>query len=243
MVGRSSVAATCAVLAVLASSANASAGGPPAQQGAFTGASSSFFGYLVAIDGDTAVVGAFNDAGGKGEAYVFVRSGTSWAPQATLSANTNGATDGAVGDQFGYTVAISGPLVLVDAPASRTAEGTVYAAERHVVEPPAGAHLLRRRRRRPLAAACFLSGTTAVVGAPDRSPAPREPPTSIPPAPPGVQQQELVGASGDYFGYSVAVSPDTTLVAAGAFGAASQAGRGLRLHPRSHGPRRRPRRC
>jgi hypothetical protein len=59
--------------------APAAAAGSLQPQGGFTGPSGSLYGYSVAIDGDTAVVGAINDNGGNGAAYVLVRSGTNWA--------------------------------------------------------------------------------------------------------------------------------------------------------------------
>ena len=45
------------------------------------------YGYSVALDGDTAVVGArYEDTGGTsaGSVYVFTRSGTSWSQQAKI---------------------------------------------------------------------------------------------------------------------------------------------------------------
>jgi hypothetical protein len=85
---------------------------------------SDFFG-VVAMDGDTVVVGAGgedsnatgingnqsnNSAFDSGAAYVFVRSGTNWAQQAYLKASNTGS-----GDYFGSRVAISGDTVLVGA--------------------------------------------------------------------------------------------------------------------------------
>ncbi|MBS0196230.1 MAG: hypothetical protein JSR77_05680 [Planctomycetes bacterium] len=78
------------------------------------GATSDFFGYSVAIAGDTAIVGAYRDMVGsnadQGSAYVFVRSGTSWTQQAKLT-----AADGARSDLFGCAVAISGDSAIVGA--------------------------------------------------------------------------------------------------------------------------------
>ena len=84
-----------------------------AQLTASDGAASDYFG-AVAISGDTAVVGAnADDVGGnadQGSAYVFVRSGTTWSQQAQLT-----ASDGAAGDRFGYSVAVSGDTAVVGA--------------------------------------------------------------------------------------------------------------------------------
>ncbi len=78
------------------------------------GAAGDQFGYAVALDGDTALVGARADDvgtnGNQGSAYVFTRSGTVWSQQQKLT-----ASDGAVGDQFGYAVALDGATALVGA--------------------------------------------------------------------------------------------------------------------------------
>jgi hypothetical protein len=52
------------------------------------------------------VIGALGDDGrgsDSGSAYVFTRSGSSWTQQAKLT-----ASDGAGGDSFGWSVAVSG---------------------------------------------------------------------------------------------------------------------------------------
>jgi hypothetical protein len=82
------------------------------------------FGYSVAISGDTVVVGAVgedsnatgvdgdqndNTASNAGAAYIFVYSGV-WSQQAYLKASNTEA-----GDNFGYSVAISGDTVVVGA--------------------------------------------------------------------------------------------------------------------------------
>jgi len=69
--------------------------------------------YALSISGDTVAVGAAgNDDDGldSGSAYVFVRTGTTWAQQAKLTAG-----DAAAGDQFGRSVAVSGDTVIVGA--------------------------------------------------------------------------------------------------------------------------------
>jgi hypothetical protein len=76
------------------------------------------FGLSVAVDGDTAIVGAYRaDVGGnadQGAAYVFERDrggADAWRPVATLL-----ALDGAAGDAFGGSVSISANYALVGAP-------------------------------------------------------------------------------------------------------------------------------
>lgn len=75
------------------------------------------FGWSVDIDGDYIVVGApFADIG-KGAAYVFHRlSDDTWDEGFKLVAAHDGSGDRAMGDDFGWSVAISGDHVLVGAP-------------------------------------------------------------------------------------------------------------------------------
>ena len=93
------------------------------------GAMSDQFGSAVAIWGNTAVVGVpYDNIGAKadqGSAYVFTRSGTAWTHQTTLT-----ASDGAAGDVFGYSVAISGDTIVVgavtDTVGTTSKQGSVY---------------------------------------------------------------------------------------------------------------------
>jgi hypothetical protein len=78
------------------------------------GAAKDGFGGNVALSGDTAVIGAmFQDSRGdnSGSAYVFTRSGTTWNQQVKLT-----AADGAKGDAFGQSIALSGDTVVIGAP-------------------------------------------------------------------------------------------------------------------------------
>jgi hypothetical protein len=84
-----------------------------------------WFGWSVAVSGDTMVVGANREASNatgvngdqsnntrnlSGAAYVFVRAGNSWVQQAYLKASNTGG-----GDQFGEFVAISGDTIVIGA--------------------------------------------------------------------------------------------------------------------------------
>ncbi|MEL6390129.1 MAG: FG-GAP repeat protein [Bacteroidota bacterium] len=76
-------------------------------------ASNDLFGWSVSIFGDYAVIGApYDDDSGfdSGSAYVFVRSGSTWTQQAKLA-----ASDAAAGDNFGFSVSISGVYAIVGA--------------------------------------------------------------------------------------------------------------------------------
>ena len=68
-----------------------------------------YFGWSVAISGDTIVVGDPEDAAGS--AYVFVRNGGTWSLQDTLLASDRGTSD-----LFGCSVAISGDTATIGAP-------------------------------------------------------------------------------------------------------------------------------
>ncbi len=85
-----------------------------------------YFGFSVALAGDTAVIGAPREASSAtgingnsgdnsaelaGAVYVFVREGIFWKQQAYLKASNTDA-----GDQFGYAVALSGETLVVSAP-------------------------------------------------------------------------------------------------------------------------------
>ena len=126
------------------------------------------FGTSVALDGDTAVVGATGDddnGSHSGSAYVFFRSGTTWTQQQKLVAN-----DGASQDYFSNSVALDGDIAVIGAPG-------------HYMSPNSGSVYV-----------FFRSGTT------------------------WSQQQKLVagdGAAGDAFGVSVALDGDTAVVGVG----------------------------
>jgi hypothetical protein len=73
-----------------------------------------YFGHAAALDGDTAVIGAYHKSGAgtfSGAAYVFVRTGTTWSEEAKLL-----PADPAAHDWFGWSVAIEGDTALVSAP-------------------------------------------------------------------------------------------------------------------------------
>jgi hypothetical protein len=75
------------------------------------GAAGDNLGESLALDGDTAVVGAYADDLGRGSAYVFIRSGSVWTQQAKLT-----AADGASSDNFGDGVGLDGDTAVIGAP-------------------------------------------------------------------------------------------------------------------------------
>ena len=77
------------------------------------GAPGDWFGYSVALDGETAVIGArlhSNDrtGAGSGAAYVFITESEAWSEKAKLT-----ASDGAANDNFGFSVAVDADTVVV----------------------------------------------------------------------------------------------------------------------------------
>jgi FG-GAP repeat protein len=142
------------------------------------GAGDDFFGFSVAISGDTIVVGAKEDDIGanedQGSAYVFVRPAGGW--RVGTQAAKLVASDGAPNDQFGVSVAISGDDVFVgswnDDNAGLGGPGSVY-----VFTKPAGgwAGVLSQTARLVasdrldgdlLGASVAASGGVLVAGAP-----------------------------------------------------------------------------
>ncbi len=100
-----------------------------------------------------------------GAAYVFVRSGSTWTQQAKLT-----ASDAAAGDQFGYSVSVSGDTAVVGAyagrrPGRRQRLGVRVRAEREHLDPAAEADRVGRGGERLLRLSVSVSGDTAVVGA------------------------------------------------------------------------------
>ncbi|MGD9128483.1 MAG: Ig-like domain-containing protein, partial [Planctomycetia bacterium] len=93
-------------------------------------AAGDYFGYSVSISGTTAIVGAYRDDNGysdNGSAYVFEKTETGWVQMAKLAAN-----DAAAGDDFGYSVSISGTLAMVGAiydDDAGSSSGSVYVFE------------------------------------------------------------------------------------------------------------------
>ena len=84
------------------------------------GADNDEFGYSVAVDGDTVVVGAYQHditddqditSGDAGAAYVFTEVDGVWSELVKLTASVP-----APGDYFGYSVAVDGDVVVVGAP-------------------------------------------------------------------------------------------------------------------------------
>jgi hypothetical protein len=185
-------------------------------------AAGDYFGDLVAISGQTAVVGADGYRKNAGRAYVFAKTGTGWRQVAELK-----GSDTAAGDGFGYSVAISGTTAMVGAPDKAKGTGRAYvftdtatgwrqAAELKGSDTAAGDGV---------GVSVAVSGATAVVGAPGYAKNVGRAYVFTDARTGWRQAAELKGsaaAAGDDLGFSVAVSGTTAVV--GAPGHAKDAG-------------------
>jgi len=181
------------------------------------------FGAAVALDGDTAVVGAYyNDQGRQdaGAAYVFYFDGQSWVEQAKLV-----ASDATAFDYFGYAVSIAEHTIIVGAwgnEARGPNSGAAYIFEydgdtwvqRAKLVPPDGSADDR------FGVAVALSGNIAIVGAyldDERGQDSGSAHVFHRDGENWIWQAKLIapdGAAGDRFGRAVAISGDTVVVGA-----------------------------
>ena len=193
------------------------------------------FGCVVAISGNTALIGArektVGDLEEAGAAYVFVRSGATWKFQQKLVA---GDPEG--GASFGETVALSGNTALIGAPAKTVTvnnatydvAGAVYFFVRSGAKWTQQAELNAPSpgTSNYFGSALALSGTTALVGASGTTVADQT--STDQPAAGAVyvytgsgatwtEQTQLVASdpsANAYFGDAVALSGDTALIGA-----------------------------
>ncbi len=177
------------------------------------GTQNAFFGYSVAISGDTAIVGAYGaivGANSQGAAYVFVRVGGAWIQQQKLV-----AADGSSNDFFGISVAISGETAIVgarfDAPG-----GSAYVFVRN------GTTWTQQQKLSTASGESFgwsvaIDGETTVVGAVGADSNRGAAYVFVRNGTAWTQQQQLTAADGSvnaFFGLSVAISGQTAIVGA-----------------------------
>jgi hypothetical protein len=171
------------------------------------------FGFSVSLDGNTAIIGAMDDEPiYRGSVYVFTHTGTTWTQRAKLF-----DSDGAVFDQFGFSVSLDGDTALIGARQNVNGKSSVY------VFTQTGTKWTQQTKITvsdgyPLGWSESLDGNTALLGADltafhgaaymftriDTT---------------WTQQAKLItsdGAKWDYFGCSVSLSGDTAII--GAYG-------------------------
>jgi FG-GAP repeat/Lectin C-type domain len=182
------------------------------------GAPNDWFGYSVAIDGTTAIVGASRDnediGAGSGSAYLF--DTTTGVQIAKLL-----PSDGAVYDSFGFSVAIDGTIALVGAPLhsdNGTSSGSAY-----LFDTTTGAQIAKLLPSDGAAYDGFgysvaIDGTTALVGAYEHNDNGASSGSAyLFNTSSGAQIAKLLPndiAAGDWFGYSVAIDGTTAIVGA-----------------------------
>ncbi len=190
---------------------------------ASNGAAGDLFGNAVALAGDTAVIGAFNDdqqAQNAGAAYVFVRQGGVWTQEAKLVAQ-----DAAADAHFGQAVAISGTTVLVgafndDDKGAGSGSAYVFVRQGNVWTQQAKLVAMDGVAFDSFGMAVSLVGDTAVVGAPYGDGAAVDSGTAYVFDRNGTtwtQQAKIAPADGlayDDFGASVSLSSNTLLIGA-----------------------------
>jgi len=202
------------------------------------GAADAKFGFSVAVDGDTMVIGAYGDedkGDNSGSAYIYTREvagslTAGWTQRAKLL-----ASDGAADDRFGTSVAISGDTVAVGAwgdDDKGSSSGSACIFTRDVAGSLTAGWTQRAKLLATDGAAddgfgwrVAISGDTVAVGAPgddDKGSSSgsayiytRNVAGSLTAG--WTQRAKLLatdGAAGDGFGYSVAISGDTVAMGA-----------------------------
>ena len=189
------------------------------------GAANDQFGWSVSVSGDVVVVGALLDDSYKGSAYMFVKPVGGWSNMTQTAKLT--ASDGAANDQFGWSVSVSGDVVVVGAPVDDSYKGSAYL----FVKPVGGWSNMTQTAK--LTASDWaandqfgwsvsVSGDTVVVGAPVDDSFKGSAYVFVQPVGGWSNMTQtakltaLDGADEDVFGASVSVSGDTVLV--GAYG-------------------------
>jgi hypothetical protein len=195
------------------------------------GAAGVGFGWSVAVSGDTVVAGAQCAKVGtntcQGAAYVFVKPASGWA-DATETARLT-ASDGAGGDQFGASVAISGNTIVVGSYVNNSFQGAAYVFVRPASGWASATQTAKLTASDGVAGNRFgssvaVSGDTIVVGAPSAwiGPAINQGAAYVFVKPAsgwadGTQTAKLTasdGTYGDYMGWSVGVSGGTVVAGA-----------------------------
>lgn len=178
---------------------------------------SDLFGYSVAIDGDTAIVGAYRQNNSIGAVYVYIHSGNQWLLQTKLIPD-----DLVTYNYFGASVAISGDLIAVGAFGNGGStyiyqrSGSTWNLEAKII---ASDTVSQDRFGNSVA----ISGEMVVIGANGNEDFKGAAYVYQKVDNQWLEQSKLTasdGAKGDEFGWAVAVSGDSILV--GAYNKANQ---------------------
>ena len=124
------------------------------------------FGISVAFSGTTALVGADGHAKQSGRAYVFTNTASGWKQAAELKGSDTVAADG-----FGISVVISGATAIAGAPDHAKQSGRAYVFTNTASGWKQAAELKGSDTvaEDGFGVSVVISGTTVVVGAPDRA--------------------------------------------------------------------------
>jgi len=187
------------------------------------GTAGDYFGFAVAVDADTIVVGAYGDddkGADSGSAYVFTRTGATWTQQAKLT-----APDGTANDYFGHAVAVDAGTIVVGAYGDDDKgdySGSAYVFTR------TGGTWTQQAKLVPADGAAYddfgtavaINANTIVVGAhkdDDKGTDSGSVYVFVRTGATWAQQAKLTapdGTAGDWFGRAVAVDGDTIVVGA-----------------------------
>jgi len=226
---RTRVLLVLAVALVVGSIAVGAAGVEPEHTGVLNdpnGSDGNLFGYSVAIDGDTMVVGTLNDHDDRGAVHVFTRTNGVW----THGQELTGAYP-AEGDRLGESVAIDGDTIVAGAPYAAGDTATEGEAHVFVRDPVSGvwSHYQELTDEDAEAGDDFgfsvaIDGDTIVVGAPlDDGPDHdcgaahvfrRNPDTGIWEHSKTLADPDTAGCSWDEFGRSVAIDGANVVIGA-----------------------------
>ncbi len=190
------------------------------------------FGLSVSVDGDVAVAGALMDDDGgsaSGSAYVFRRHGPRWVQEQKLA-----ASDAAPGDWFGFSVSVSGDVIVVGA--ERDGHVEEYAGSAYVFRYDAAAGTWEEEQKLTASDAdrldnfgytVAISGDVAIVGSwRDDDAGPGSGSAYVfrfdPDALTWFEEQKLTASdatANDHFGTSVSVSQNPSGLCVAAVGA------------------------
>ena len=130
------------------------------------GASNTYYGTAAAVEGSTAVIGAFGDTNFTGAAYVLKKTDTLWTEVQKLTAD-----DGLGGDEFGYRAVLEGTTLIVTA-FTATIDGVASQGAAYVFNHEAGTWVQAQKLLADdgalfdnFGSAAAMDGDVAIVGA------------------------------------------------------------------------------